>query len=483
MSDGDDDVVDAEIVDDDGGDGPGPLVPADTILTPCHHGCTCGLHQQTLYGERVQPHEPTILDHGEMGLLVEAARDAARVLNNFHDHFRKLRMATTHTLGDARRAVDDLRALLNSDALRTARAERDAIEVKYADLGLAERQPVPRWLRSAAVAAAAGMAIFDAYFFQQTFLNILQVRVGAPWWQQDIGLVAALVLAIGLIAAGRVLSGPIWRMGQRWRRPASPDDEPLRAAIRIARVVAVGAAPAATFFVLGWWAQLRGQAASVEQLALEHGLAVSPPVPTGFSVMLLLLSMALAVIVLEVLVYNPYQAELRRSDRALSKLRKRITVGNEAVMTALDAHEIAWRDLRSARDEVIAFVLAELARPWETVILPARLRHGKAGPKPAEPKHDVKIAMGALGTATRGITEADNVTITYQIFEGVAQPQPAPGPLAEVVRAVIDYDPEALRAQHKCLEQSLHTQLADATRGPEMGDSDRPHEPGPEPTS
>ena len=51
----DDGIVDAEIVDDDGrvASGPARLLPGDTILAPCHHGCTCGLHQQTVYGDRV----------------------------------------------------------------------------------------------------------------------------------------------------------------------------------------------------------------------------------------------------------------------------------------------------------------------------------------------------------------------------------------------------------------------------------------------
>ena len=50
-------IFDAEIVDD--GDGElTPLIPADIILTPCHHGCTCGLHQQIVYGERVAEHDP-----------------------------------------------------------------------------------------------------------------------------------------------------------------------------------------------------------------------------------------------------------------------------------------------------------------------------------------------------------------------------------------------------------------------------------------
>ena len=452
----DDDVIDAEIIDDVPAGELAPLVPPDTILTPCHHGCTCGLHQQTLYGERVPAHQPADLDHGEMGLLVQAATDAAHLLNNFHGHFGKLRAVATQTHGRACRALLELNQLLDGDATGKARAERDRIETAYADLTPAERQPAPRWLTTAAIVAIAGTAAFDAYFFQQTFLDILHVAVGDPWWKQDIGLVAALVLAIGLIGAGRILSGPIWRMGHRWRRAASPDAAPPRRVIRGARVLAIGAAPAATFFILGWWASLRGQAAAIAERTGTASL-----IPNGFSVMLLLLSMSLTVIVLEVLIYNPYQADRHRADRALARVHKEITARSDAVSDALGAHEIAWRDLRSARDEVISFVLAELARPWHAVILPARLRHGKAGPTAAIPKYDVKIDIGTLPPASGGITGADHVTITYQIFEGVTQPQPGPGPLAEVVRTVIDLDPESLRVRQRRLEQSLQAELDD----------------------
>ncbi len=161
----DDAVVDAEIVDngddgDDGNFGPARLLPADTILAPCHHGCTCGLHQQTVYGDRVPRHEPTDLDHGEMGLLVEAVGDATRMMNGFHDHFRKLRAATVQSHGQAKRALRDLDGALNGETARRACAERDRIERAYADLTPDERQPAPRWLVGVAVIAVAGHGDF-----------------------------------------------------------------------------------------------------------------------------------------------------------------------------------------------------------------------------------------------------------------------------------------------------------------------------------
>jgi hypothetical protein len=450
-------VVDAEIVE-DGEPQPAQLLPADTILAPCHHGCTCGLHQQTVYGDRVPRHPPTDLDHGEMGLLVEAVGDATRMLNGFHDHFRKLRGAATQTHGQARRTLRDLATSLGGDAARKARAGHDRVEEAYADLTPDERQPAPHWLKAVAVIAVAGMVTFDAYFFQQIFLNILGVSLNDPWWKRDLGLIAAVVMAIGLIAAGRILAGPVWRMRRRWRRPGSPDEPPPRRAVRAARVAAVGAAPAATFFVLGWWAEFRGQVAVADQLTVL-GYRLGPVVPSSVGVMLLLLSLAITVVVLEILVYNPYHAQLRHAERVLARARRRAAASANAAARAVEAHEIAWRDLRSARDEVISFVHAELARPWQQVILPARLRHGRAGPKSIEAQYGAKIEVVPAETSGDGTVGLERVQISYQIFEGMTQPQPGPGPLAEAVRAVLELDPDVLRKELNRLELLMQAQF------------------------
>ena len=144
---------------------------------------------------------------------------------------------------------------------------------------------------------------------------------------------------------------------------------------------------------------------------------------------------------------------------------------------ALSAHEIAWRDLRSARDELISSVQAELARPWQAVILPVRLQHGKAGPNAVRPECEVKIEMPAVTAADGGHAGADQVKITYRLFEDIPQPQPGPGPLAEVIRAVLDLSPEPLRAQQRRLEQSLPAQLGEG-KAPLEDPVDRPGDIG-----
>jgi hypothetical protein len=53
----------------------------------------------------------------------------------------------------------------------------------------------------------------------------------------------------------------------------------------------------------------------------------------------------------------------------------------------------------------------------------------------------------------------EQVQISYRIFEGMVQPQPGPGPLAEVVRTVMELDPDGLKKDLNRLEGQLHVQF------------------------
>jgi hypothetical protein len=429
---------------------PPPLIGSDVILAPCHHGCTCGLHVQATYGSRVPLHDPWILDHGEMGLLGEAAERAARRADEYHDYLAHLRALVKQAHGEAAKALTELEARLSG--WTAGQADRDELEQERAMLTLDQRKPAPRWLKTAAVGSAIGVAIFDAYFFQQAFLTILQIGPGDPWWKRDIGLVVAVVFAVGVIAAGRVISGPVWRIRQRWHRPASPDEKPpgrLRLAFRATWTMV---APAAILLILAVWAVERG-------LQTAAGLPPGTAVPAG-PVALLLLCLALIVIVLEVLVYNPYQAVMVSSKHELRRLLR----ADQHVTDALTVHDIAWRDLRSSQDEIITVIRTELARPWHTVILPARLRHGRAGPEPVAPEYGVEVKILPAAAIHDGVTGIDQVQITYQIFAGVTQPQPGPGPLAETIRTVLEYQPDDLQERHQRVQVRLLAAIGEPER-------------------
>jgi hypothetical protein len=437
----DEEIVEGEIVDEVPAEqpadpGPEPLPGQDTILVPCHHGCTCGLHAQVTYGSRVRRHDASVLDHGEMGLLAEAAEQAERRGDAYHAYLARRRELTEQARNRAKKLLTEFELLLaDRDARRSEWAE---LAEQRATLPLDRREPPPRWLKAMAICAAVAITVFDAYFFQQAFLNILQIKPGDAWWRRDIGVLAALVFAVGVISVGRMLAGPIWRISGRWRRPGSPDDKPP-GPLRLAFRALVTVAPAAAIlYVLGVWAVVRAQLAAGANTA---------PAP----VMLLLLSLALTVIVLEVLVYNPYQAAVTRDKREVRRLHKADREATDAVTVA----GLAWRNLRSGQDEVIGVIHAEMLRPWHTVILPARLRHGRAGPDPVPPEYGVEVKIIPTPPIRDGTAGFDMVQITYRIFKGVEQPQPSPGPLAETIRSVMELHPGDLLTRHRDLEERL----------------------------
>ena len=430
----------------------GEVVPVEPeAVLPCHHGCNCRLHEQVVYGQRVPDHPPEVLDQGEMGLLTEAAEQATRRLNAFHDHLRQQRRIVVEARDRAQRALGEFAALVSDGGVARARAERDAVEERFADLPADERRPAPRWLSVLAVAGIVVVGVFDALFFQKAFTDILNVQVHGFRPERYVGLLAAALLAVGLFIAGRILAEPLWRLARSWRTPAGPDQPPPSRRTVMMRISLLVAGPGAILFVFGYWAHLRGFMARQETRSAGPDYAGFTAEP--FEVAMLLLTMALVVILLEVLTFNPYQTAIKGAERELRRREKEVRQAGDRAGAAIAAYEAAWRDLRSYRDEVIAMVRAELARPWHEVILPARLRHGRASPVPVPPDRGEDAATGAEVVDT-----AEPPQVVYRIFQGVDQPQPGLGPLAETVRAVRELRPDDLTERHARLRDRLAEQ-------------------------
>ncbi|MEV1238475.1 hypothetical protein ACIBO2_44725 [Nonomuraea sp. NPDC050022] len=419
-------------------------VAAEAIL-PCHHGCTCRLHAQLVYGQRVPDHPPEVLDQGEMGLLTEAAEQATRRLNGYHNHLQEQRTIVVEAWFAALHALDAWSEVLAKDWVAQARGAMEAVEERFADLPAEMRLPTPRWLVWLTFGLALAVGLFEAVFFQKAFLDILNVPLHDVSLDKVVGVLAAASLAVGLVVTGRILAEPLWHLARRWRTQASPDQPPPSRRTILFRITLLIAGPGAILFVLGYWANLRGELARLT--AQDPG---SIYLPESYEVMMLLMIMALTVILLEVLIYNPYQAGIKIAERELRRREKEAREVGDRARSAVSAYEIAWRDLRSCRDEVIAIVRAELARPWHEVILPARLRHGRATPVPVPPDTDVDSATGAEMTDTE-----DPPRVFYRIFQGVEQPQPGLGPLAETIRTVRELRPEELAKRHPHLPDPL----------------------------
>ncbi|MFC4534074.1 hypothetical protein [Sphaerisporangium dianthi] len=444
-----------------GDEGAPPPIRAEDIVLPCHHGCACGLHQQVVYGSLVDPHSPEQLDYGEMAELTEASETATRKLDAYHTYLSRQRGTVGQSRDRATGALGEFRTFLHSGAIGRARGDITRAERDLAALPAHDRGEAPQWLKILTVLTIVGVAYFDATFFQQAFLDILKIPLHAPLAERAVGWIAALVLALSLVACGRVIAGPVYRTARAARRTPSPDEPPPRRLMRASYGALLLAFPLAVLSVYGLWALLRGQLAAAD--------ATRPVTAPGWSVLLLLMVLALTVIALEVLIYRPYHENLREAERRYRTVTRQGVRLDKKAGEALTAYEHAFRDLRSCHDEVAAVIRAELARPWHTVILPARLRHGAAGQRPPRPLLSGDIATPADSAAQpepsvrdRGPADAGPhlPDLPFRIFEGVDQPQPGRGPLAETARSIRDLDPGPVRAAYTRLSDRLEKQLA-----------------------
>jgi hypothetical protein len=432
-----------------------------TAPLPCRHGCTCRLHDQVVLGTVFEGRKPEDIDHGEMRALSEAAVSAQRLLDGFHDQLKGLRHQVTTSRGAAVAALERLATLQRSQRLATVVRELRATEEQLGDLEPDQVRSPNRLERAVGYCVVLGIASFDVAFFFQTMRGILRVPVGAPIWFKLVVAIPGAVLAIGLILSGRLLGGPFWRVSRRLRvqHPAG-----ARRMMKVWRGVVAAAAilafPVALFGVLGLWAWIRG------------GMADDPEwFPPPWTLVALLLCMSLSALVIEIHVSNPFARQLHEARRSLADVQVEYEELRGLAGTAIGTFEDAWRDLRSARDELLGLIQTELMRPWQDLIHPARFISRAAGPLPPAPnplgivpeEHapvdrqgpptDSEVARASLNEIVAGLEDS------MRPYRGVPQPVPALGPLAEVVRQLREQPLHELSSRRDRLVEDLDGQL------------------------
>ncbi|PRY00713.1 hypothetical protein [Allonocardiopsis opalescens] len=450
-----------------------PLAPF-----PCHHGCGCRLHEQTVYGSLVEPHEPDRLDNGEMAELVTSGARVAALLNGYRDYLDGLtaRVSGAHTRADS--AIARLEELARDERLAAGPADIAAVERDFADHTRSELEPPPRLLRWLSLGALAVVAVFDAWFFQQVFSSLL--NAGRDDLLRLLGLGVGAVLAIGMYFGARRLAGPVWRLRHHWRTAETGGGGVAALLRRLAdgalRTVALLSFPVVLLCVFALWAGIR---ANNEAAGPDADISAHP-----WQVIVLLLMLALIVMAGEIDAYHPYQEKIGSARRRMKRIRKEAEQRVAAAESALGRLDADWRTLRSSRDQCLTQARAELGRAWSALILPARLRHGRAGWEPprvigfqapgdAFPDDPDRPPPSAASELT-----AEDVELLYRFFENVRQPTPGLGPLAEVVRSVRELDPAPLRAALAESRTRLYTRLGAA---PPDAAADREARPANEP--
>jgi hypothetical protein len=445
---------------------------------PCHHGCGCGIEDLVVHNLSYPQREATELDNGETAALFSAARQAAELLDGHHAYVRELRERTIDARSHAENDLEEFREVVVDDDVGRAITGRRRVEDRHRHLAPELLDPPSAPIRALQVTVTIIVTIFDIWFFYTAFLNLQDIPITAPAWQKLLALLPGLVLPAGLIFVGKMLSVPTWRMVAGWRRPAGPDDSPLATwARRFLRFSLVAALPLLLLWVIAMWAVLRGYLIEDE----------SYPVPS-YAVVLLVVVLALTTMGLEILISNPYARAAREANDRVQAAAERFGQARRTANDSLSTFEREWRNLRSARDELLSKARVEMGRAWETLILPARLRHGRAGLGPPaligletdEDQRSGDIIGSAVGdgdlagpddldvdaaggaSAAGELTEQD-VHAVLQFFHGVHQPPPGLGPLAETVRSVNDLSPHRLRSEWNELCRAVERRSRGAT--------------------
>ncbi|MFI6579237.1 hypothetical protein ACIBFB_25915 [Nocardiopsis sp. NPDC050513] len=445
----------------------------DMLPFPCHHGCNCGLHELTVYGSLVNAHHPDALDNGEMAALVEAGERASIMLHESRDRFVAGPVETQRARSRASRAVARLERHCEGGELIRAARRLSALESDYAHYNQADRAPTGRPLRILTAAVLGILVVFDAWYFQSLFSRLLGLAEDDPLkW---VGALVGGVIGAALYLAGYLLAGPVRDLRAHWRADRAArrvedgaEGVPRRRWVRGLWPWLLVAFPVLAILVFAYWAMLR--------FAVDVGARQEEaPVEAVF----LFLLMALTLMGLEIVSRNPYADRHRSLERAYQDRRGEADRLCEEAAEAVTEYEEAWRGMRALRDEGLTMARRELGRAWSRMILPARLRHGRAGWESptlrgmASPdSFHAPNGNGAHGNPARGVNgvggdtappraaemSAEDVERLYQFFENIRQPVPGLGPLAEVIRAIPELDPGDVRVRFDRVEQRMNWQ-------------------------
>ncbi|MFW6642399.1 hypothetical protein ACOALZ_20440 [Nocardiopsis algeriensis] len=421
---------------------------------PCHHGCNCELHQQTVYGSLVHPHGPEELDNGEMAALVAAGERVSDMLHSSRDRFAAGAAGVLEARREAETAIQRLERYRQSGDLRRAAHRVERLERDYAHYTEADKQPAKWWFHLLTAVVLLVLVTFDAWYFQALFSGLLGMADDDPW--KYLGALVGGVLGVGMYLSGYILAGPIRDLRAYWRhrRRETQEGDSGKGSRGLPGGVwpwVVAAFPVVAVCVFCYWAAVR-TATETDSSRSEYPVEV----------LLLFLVMALTLMGLEIVSRNPYDARYKAVSGEYGRTRAEADRLCEDAGRSVTEYERQWHALRSMRDEGLTMVRAELGRAWSRLILPARLRHGRAGwESPAVRGFTAPDTFdgGANGSGGPKATEltARDVEQLYQFFENIRQPVPGLGPLAEVVRAVPELDPAPVRARlERAEERMLH---------------------------
>jgi len=398
------------------------------------------------------------IDNAEMRSLLAAVQSGYEAVRG-DPRLARRRHAAQTTASRARRGLDDLDLRLRSGTIRRLAGEATEARTRAAR----SRRPA-RWLRAIRWPVVLSVGVFDTWYFSTVF-RFLTSSTGdrgreahgfAAFMERFAAVAPGLVLAITLAACGAALLHPLraWSSAARRRaasRDISGEPSPRRTDQRAGglrdlavrhglQLLPVGFV-AIVLYVVADWAGLRARP-GVD--AARQGYPLE-------AVMLLMIVLSLGAIAVKIMADDPDGEDEAAARRRLAVHRAVFLWRSRRASTHLGAHESAWSDLRTLRDELLGLLRLKSVSAWEAFILRTRALHHRAGDITATPVDGSPV-----------IDETGRLALPE--FENLRQPRPELGPLLEICRLIVELDPSALRQRKERIDAEYLRQLADGQR-------------------
>jgi len=428
-------------------------------ITPCTHGCVCGLRDMIESARETERRAATTIDNAEMRALLGAVQSGYEDIRA-DPRLPERRHAAQAAFSAAWAYLDDLELRLKAGVVGRAAGEADRAGVR-AD---ASRRR-PRWLRLIRWPVVLSVGAFDTWYFTQVF-RYLTSSTGdkgkgqsgfAGLLEQYAAYAPGMVLAVTIAVSGVLLLVPLrawsaaarnvssWEPGREEGGDGTDDGqswEEFRTGRSRRRFVRI------TFYLL----PIAFVLTLLTVIADWAGLRAAYPTPPerGYpkdSVALLLVMLSVGAIAVKIAADDPDGEDVAAAGRRLAVTRAMYLRRSRRAGALIGRYESSWSDLRTLRDELLGLLRLKAVSAWEAFILRTRALHHGAGNIAAIP------AGAPLESA-----DADNRLILPE-FENVLQPRPELGPLNEICRLIGEFPPSILLARKEKIDNEYLRQL------------------------
>ncbi len=287
---------------------------------------------------------PEQIRESENAILAKAHSQAVAVLVEENPTIKKLASLADRSYRKAEATLEKVEKFINIASAAEARLKHQQVLDLHANDGAEDRRRRPTWALWALWPTIIFSSVFEAIYLGENFRELLDIGEGQTflYWA---AYLPAIVLMVALMLAGTMLAQALFRRRSRTERRLLLPELMKRLVLPQTREpgdlpwpswVLPVAFTAAVFSVLTAWALIRAY------LATANGGRLQDYELYAAATLVLL---AVAVVVLKIVTYNPYAYSANDAERLLKRADKRSTRLVDKVRTHVSRHQEHWMGL------------------------------------------------------------------------------------------------------------------------------------------